>query len=457
MHVIVCGAGRVGQGIAGRLVREKHSVTIVDENPDLVDQVATDLEVRGVQGNGAHPDVLETANAEACDLMIAVTQFDEINMVICQVSKSIFKIQTTIARVRAPVYQDRRWKDLFSRDGIPIDLTFSPEVSVGQAIVERFKSQGAVMSARFADGRVELLALDMDADNPLLGTNLDQIAGLFPDLKARVVGISRDGRIEAPRSNDTLSPGDRAYLAVLEGHRPRLSEILGRDEDEARLVTLVGAGNVGRYVAEALSRVPGVRIRMIERDEARAAEAAQALRRTVVIRGDALERNVIEEAGGRKSDFLIALTGDDKTNLIAAGLGKKIGVKRTMALVNDTRLATLRRPLDIDAIIDPRALTVSEILKKVRHGRIVELRTLEDGQAEVVEGITLETSTLINQRLGYDDMPDGISAVVLLRGEEVIFPSRQEEVKEGDRVTLLFEEGKKDAVENFFRVSAGFF
>lgn len=196
---------------------------------------------------------------------------------------------------------------------------------------------------------------------------------------------------------------------------------------------------------------------MIERDEARAAEAAQALRRTVVIRGDALERNVIEEAGGRKSDFLIALTGDDKTNLIAAGLGKKIGVKRTMALVNDTRLATLRRPLDIDAIIDPRALTVSEILKKVRHGRIVELRTLEDGQAEVVEGITLETSTLINQRLGYDDMPDGISAVVLLRGEEVIFPSRQEEVKEGDRVTLLFEEGKKDAVENFFRVSAGFF
>ncbi|MEM9740314.1 MAG: Trk system potassium transporter TrkA, partial [Pseudomonadota bacterium] len=384
MQIIVCGAGRVGQGIASRLIREDHTVTIVDENPALVDKVSTDLEVRGIAGNGAHPDVLERANADDCELMIAVTQHDEINMVICQVAKTVFNIQTTIARVRAKVYQNRRWKDLFSRDAIPIDLTFSPEVSVGEAIVERFMSQGAVMSAKFAGGRVQLLALDLEPNNPLLGTNLDQIAGLFPDLEARIVGIGRGDRIQAPRSNDTLQEGERAYIAVLTGHRARLNAILDREEKESRLVTIIGAGNVGLYVANKLSKLPGVRIRMVETDEARANIAAQALRRTVVIRGDALDRGVLEEAGGNRSDFLIALTGDDRTNLIACGLARKVGVKRTMALVNDGNLAALRRPLGIDAIIDPRALTVSEILKKVRRGRIVELRALEEGRAEVV-------------------------------------------------------------------------
>jgi len=271
------------------------------------------------------------------------------------------------------------------------------------------------------------------------------------------VAVSRGGKISVPRSNDTLQAGERAYIAVLESHRTRLNSILGREEADSRLVTIIGSGNVGLYVANALSAIPGVRIRMVESDEQRANAAAQALRRTVVIRGDALDRKVLEEAGGGRSDFLIALTGDDRTNLIACGLAKSLGVKRTLALVNDTSLAELRGPLGIDAIVDPRALTVSEILKKVRRGRIVELRALEEGGAEVVEGVTQDTSSLIGQRLGYDDMPDGVSAVVVLRGDDVIFPSREHEVQSGDRVTLLFEEGQKQAVENYFRVSAGFF
>ncbi|MCI4645293.1 MAG: Trk system potassium transporter TrkA, partial [Hyphomonadaceae bacterium] len=386
MQVIVCGAGRVGQGIARRLIREQHNVILVDENAMLIDQVSTDLDVRGVVGNGAHPNVLQRAGAEDCEMMIAVTQHDEINMVICQVAKSLFKVQTTIARVRSKVYQDKRWKDLFSNDAIPVDLSFSPEVSVGEAIVERFRSQGAVMSAKFADGRIQLVAIDMEKGNPLLDTNLDQIAGLFPDLSARIIGIGRGGRIQAPRSNDTLHRGDRAFIAVKANHLTRLNAILGREEKDSRLVTLIGAGNVGIYVANALTRLPGVRVRIVEMDEARANSAAQALRRAVVIRGDGLNPDVLEEAGGARSDFVISLTSDDKTNLLSCGIAKRLGVKRTMALVNEPYLAELHDMLDIDAIIDPRALTVSEILKRVRRGRIMELRSLEDGRAEVVEG-----------------------------------------------------------------------
>ena len=457
MQVIVCGAGRVGQGIARRLIREQHDVTLVDENAALVDQVSTDLEARGIVGNGAHPDVLQRAGAEDCEMMIAVTQHDEINMVICQVAKSLFKVQTTVARVRAKVYQDKRWKDLFSQTAIPVDLSFSPEVSVGEAIVERFRSQGAVMSAKFAEGRVQLVAIDMEKGNPLLDTNLDQIAGLFPDLSARVIGIGRGDRIQAPRSNDTLHKGERAFIAVLANHLPRLNAILGREEKASRLVTIIGAGNVGIYVADALTRLPGLRVRIVEFDEGRANAAAQALRRAVVIRGDGLDPDVLEEAGGARSDFVIALTSDDKTNLLVCGLAKRIGVRRTMALINEPHLADLRKMLQIDAIIDPRALTVSEILKRVRRGRIMELRSLEDGKAEVVEGLTLETSELINQSLGYDEMPDGIAAVCILRDGEVVFPSPDQRVKVGDRLTLLFEENRIDDVERFFRVSADYF
>ena len=177
----------------------------------------------------------------------------------------------------------------------------------------------------------------------------------------------------------------------------------------------------------------------------------------MVIRGDGLNPDVLEEAGGSRSDFVIALTSDDKTNLLVCGLAKQIGVKRTMALVNEPYLADLRKMLEVDAIIDPRALTVSEILKRVRRGRIMELRSLEDGRAEVVEGLTLETSELINQSLGYDEMPDGIAAVCILRDGQVLFPSPEERVKVGDRLTLLFEENRIDEVERYFRVSADYF
>jgi len=457
MQVIICGAGRVGQGIAKRLASEGHDIVIVDENAALVDKLSTDLDVRGIVGNGSHPDVLDDADAENCELMIAVTQFDEVNMVICQVAKSLFRVQQTVARIRSKVFRQDRWADLFSTKALPVDLSFSPEALVGDAIIERFYTQGAMMSAKFAGGQVQLIGLDMDEDGPLLGTNLDQIRGLFPDLDARVIGISKSGHIRAPRSNDTLQEGDRAYIAVLESHRSRLNSIFGQEERPSRLVTIIGAGNVGLYVAEALSKTGAARVRLIENNEIRAKRAVQALRKAVIIQGDGLDLEVLEEAGGARTDFLIAITDDDRTNMLACGLAKQLGVKRTMALVNEPYMTSLRKSLDIDAIVDPRALTVSEILKLVRRGRIIALRSLGDGQAEIVEGITLETSPLIGRKLGYDDMPDGIAAVVLKRGDDVVFPSSKETVKVGDHLTLLFEEERVGDVERYFRVTADYF
>ena len=457
MRIIICGAGRVGRGIAERLSAEKHDITIVDSNPALVDQVSTELDVAGVCGHASYPDVLAAAGARECEMIIAVTHDDEINMVVCQVAHSLFSVSSKIARIRANEYLDGRWKDLFARNAIPIDMTISPEREVANAVIQRLKTPGAIMSASFAKGRVQLLAIDIEKDNPLIDIPVDQVAGLFPDLSARIIGIRHNNRINAPRSNDKLSLGDRVYVAVLDEQAPRLNTIFNRAEANITHITIVGAGRVGLYVADRLSSERGYRIRVIERDPEKADRASEQLRNAIIINGDGLNPDIIEEAISGKGDFLISITDDDRTNLLVCNLAKRLGVDRTLALINDPQLAAMQKDMKIDAVIDPRALTVSQVLLRLRRGRVLALRTLENGAAEVIEGVTQATSSLIGQPLGYDDLPDGVTAAAILRGEQVLFPGPNVAVQAEDRLTLLFERDAQKKVEKFFRVSLEYF
>ncbi|NBC20838.1 MAG: Trk system potassium transporter TrkA [Alphaproteobacteria bacterium] len=457
MKIIICGAGRVGRGIAERLQTENHKITIVDADPQLVDEVSSELNVTGVVGHAAYPETLDRADAEPAEMIIAVTQHDEINMVICQVAHSVFSVSRTVARVRARAYQDRRYRDLFARDALPIDLIISPEKEVSRSIIQRLKAPGSVMSAEFAAGRVQLLMLDVESNSALNETTVDQIGGLFPGLEARVVAIARGSRIQVPRSNDKFVTGERVYVSVLNEHASRLNTIFGVEDSDARHVTIIGAGNVGFYVAEELERDRSLRVRLVEKDPARADRAVRDLRRTIVINGDGLDRDILEEAGAARTDYLIAITDDDRTNLLACNLARKAGAGRTIALVNSPHLLGLKKDLGIDAIIDPRALTVSQILKKLRRGRIKSLLSLEDGQAEVIEGVVTDSSPLVGRTLGYDELEDGITAVAVLRGEEVLIPSSRVRIQPGDQVTVLLEHTKVREVETYFRVSTSFF
>lgn len=457
MRVLICGAGRVGQGIARRLSQERHDVTIVDADAELVDRVSTELDVRGVTGHAAHPNVLKSAGAVDCEMIIAVTYYDEINMVICQIAHTLFSVPTKIARVRSQSYLDPAWKTLFSREGLPIDVVISPEIAVGDAILQRFSTPGAIMSSTFGKGRVKLLGLEIDENSPLVETALDQIEGLFPDLSARVVGIGRGDTVIAPRSNDRLVDGDRAYVAVLDTHARRLTDIFNRDERDVRHIVIVGGGNVGLYVAEKLEKDRTVRVRLIENSAKQAERAVERLRRTIVIEGDGLDPDILEEAGANTADFVISITDDDKTNLLIASLAKRAGAKRALSLVNSVDLAALSREMNIDAVLDPRALTVSQILLRMRRGRILSLQSLEDGKAEVAEGIALETSPLKGEPIGYDDLPEGVTAAAIIRDEEVIFPKAGTTVRPNDRLILFFVAEQTRKVEQFFRVSPDFF
>ena len=457
MRVLICGAGRVGQGIARRLAAEKHAITIVDANAELVDTVSTDLDVRGVVGHGAHPDTLRAAGIEDCEMIIAVTYHDEVNMVICQIAHTLFNVPTKIARIRSQAYLSKSAGDLFSRGGLPIDMVISPEIAVGDAVLQRIKTPGALTSASFARDRIKLLGFRMTSDSPLIDTALDQMEGLFPDLEARVVGIGRSDGVFSPRSNDRLQVDDRAYLTVRDEHAGRLTRIFNRESKDLRHLVIVGGGNIGLNLASKIERETDIRARLIESNAARAEAAVMQLKRTIVIHGDGLSGDILQEAGIDGADFIIALTNDDKTNLLICNLAKRAGARRALALVNDVDLADLSRDLRVDMVLDPRALTVSQILQRMRRGRILKLHSIEDGKAEAAEGMVLESSALIGNPLGYDDLPEGVTAAAVIRGDDILFPKRDLRVKTDDHVVLFYERHMTRKVEQFFRVSPEFF
>ena len=336
-------------------------------------------------------------------------------------------------------------------------MVISPEMEVGEAILQRFRTPGAVMSATFGKGRVRLIGLEVEDSNPLLDTPVDQLRGLFPDLSARIVGIGRKDSVRAPRSNDVLKPGDRAYIAVLDEHAERLTSIFNRDSEQSGHVVIVGGGNVGLYVATTLEQEAKNRVRLIEHNAKRANDVVAAVRRTIVIQGDGLNPDILAEAGAPKADFVVAITNDDKANLLISNLAKRAGAKRTLALVNATELAGLARDLRVDAVLDPRALTVSQILLRMRRGRILGLQSIEDGKAEVAEGITLESSSLIGKPLGYDDLPEGMTAAAIIRGKEVLIAGPDVIVQAEDQLIIFYEEEMVRKVEKYFRVSPDFF
>lgn len=457
MRVLICGAGRVGQGIARQLAAEKHSIIIVDSDPELVDKVSTDLDVRGVVGHAAHPDVLRAASVEECEMIIAVTYHDEVNMVICQIAHTLFNVPTKVARVRARAYLEKSAGDLFTRGGLPIDMVISPEIAVGDAILQRIRTPGALTTASFAKGKIKLFGFEVGPDSPVLDTALDQFSDLFPDLEARVVGIGRGKTLFSPRSNDRLLENDRAYLTVQDAHASRIKRILNKDYSDAKHIVIVGGGNIGVYLASKIEEELSARVRLVENDPARAEKAVMQLKRSIVISGDGLSAGILEEAGVSSADFVIALTNDDKSNLLICNLAKRAGAKRTLALVNSIELADLSRDLRVDVVLDPRALTVSRILQRLRRGRILNLLSLENGAAETVEGVVLESSPLIGQNIGYDDLAEGVTAAAVIRGGEILLPSPTLRVKSDDRVIVFYEKHMTRKVEQFFRVSPEFF
>ena len=280
---------------------------------------------------------------------------------------------------------------------------------------------------------------------------------LFPDLRLAVVGVQREQTLFIPKLHDPLLAGDDVYIVTESRQVRRILDIFGRSSEQIRRVVVVGAGNIGVYVARALERAGGVKVRLIEADKARAEAAAERLKRTVVLHGDGLDARLMREAGVADAELVVCVTNDDKVNMLSAVMAKREGAERALSLINDRAFESLRDALDIDVLIDPRATTVSTILQHIRRGRITGLQSLGGGQAEALEGVALSTSPLVGKTLDELDLPDGVALGAVVRGDKVILPCDEGRIRENDRVLLFCNTALIPKVEHLFRVSLEYF
>lgn len=458
MKLIICGGGQVGGQLARHLSAEGNDVTVVDQNPDLIRRLTDTLDVSGITGFASHPDVLARAGAQDADMIIAATQLDEVNMVTCQVAHSIFSVPRKVARLRGRSYLENIYSDLYRRDHMPIDVVISPELEVAEATLQRLAAPAAFDTEKFLGGNAQLIGLAIDENCPVIHTPLRQLSELFSTLRAIVVGIRREGRLFVPNPSDQIYADDQIYVSAATPDVIRTMEIFGKTSEPIERVIIIGGGNVGLAVAQALEKGPNkIRCKLIEFNRDVAEGAADTLSRTIVLHGDGLDANMLEEANLSKADALLALTNDDKTNLLASARAKSEGCPLVVALINEQSLSSLMKPLGIDALINPRATTVSSILRHIRHGRIQGVYSIGDAEAEMLEAQVLGTSAIAGKRMRDIDWPEGAIVGMMLKNDKVVLPNGDTKVQEGDVLTVFAMRDDVAAVESLFQVSIDFF
>jgi trk system potassium uptake protein TrkA len=458
MKVIVCGAGQVGYNIARYLASAGNDVTVIDQRPELTQKIGESLDLQAITGFASHPEVLEQAGAADAELLIAVTFADEVNMVACQVAHSLFNVPTKIARVRHQSYLQSRWRDLFRREHMPIDVIISPELEVARAIVRRLEVPGATDVMPFAEDRVRLIAARCGPECPILDTPLRQLTFLFPDLHLIVVGITRGDHFFVPSGDDHLSEGDEVYSVVETSHVLRAMRAFGHEEKVAERIVIAGGGNIGLFLAQELeARRPQASLTLIEMDAERARFIADKLTRTVILNGDARDREIHEEANLRSAEAIVCVTNDDEVNIMAALLAKRLGCQQALTLVNNNAYAPLLGSLGIDVVISPRETTVSSVLQHVRRGRIKSVYSIRDGEAEVFEAEALETSPLVGQTLRDARLPTGVIVGAIVRDDAVITPRADTVVRARDRVVVVARAAAVKKVEKLFAVRVDYF
>ena len=360
--------------------------------------------------------------------------------------------------LRSQSYLDAIYADLYRRDHLPIDVVISPELEVAEAALKRLSSPNAFESETFLNNQAQLLGLHIEDNCPVVNTPLRQLTDLFSTLRVIVVGVRRQGVLFAPNAGDQLFCSDEVYLMCHSSDTIRTLDVFGKSQGEQNRIILIGGGNVGLRIAKSLEDSENrVRAKIIEKNRVTAELAASSLERTIVLHGDGLDSGLLEEANVSKTDTIMAVTDDDKTNMLAAVRAKSRGCKKAIALINDPTMSPLMEPLGIDAYINPRSTTVSSILRHIRHGKVKNVYSIGDAEAEVIEAQVMSTSPIAGSRIGEIDFPEGVIVGGILKNGDMVKPSSQSKIEEGDIIAVFVLSKDIPEVERLLQVTIDYF
>ncbi len=455
MKIIILGAGQVGSSVAHNLASEANDITIVDTNPQVLRELQDRLDLRAVAGQASHPTVLRRAGVEDADMIIAVTNSDETNMIACQVAYTLFHTPTKIARVRAVEYLSH--PKLFAQEALPIDVIISPEQLVCDYIERLIEHPGALQVLDFAGGRVRLVAVKAYYGGPLVGHALRTLGDHLPGTKARVAAVFRRGQPIIPEGHTVIEADDEVFfVAAKENIRGVMSELRRLDKPNKRII-LAGGGNIGRRLAQALEE--RYQVKIIERDPVRTREISEELAKTIVLLGDSADEDLLIEENIENTDVFCALTNDDEANILSSMLAKRLGARKVMSLINRSSYVDLVENV-IDIAISPQQATIGSLLAHVRRGDVVVVHSLRRGAAEAIEAVAhgdARTSRVVGRAIEQIKLPPGTMIGSIVRGDEVIVPHHDTVIEPEDHVILFLVDKKRiPEVEKLFQVGVTF-
>ena len=457
MKILILGAGQVGSTAATNLAQEEQNeITVVDTNSEVLKELGDRLDIRTVEGFASHPRVLEQAGCADADILVALTNSDETNMVACQVAYTMFHTKTKIARVRDAAYAHASAEKIFSQEALPVDVIISPEQLVTEHIERLIHFPGALQVLEFADGRVRLVGVTAHEGGLLVGQELRALAEHMPNTDARVAAIYRDGESLKPDGDTIIQEGDNVFFIAERNDIRLVMSEMRKLETPVRRVMIAGGGNIGYRLAKVLERTN--KVKLIERDKVRGRKISEKLRKTRVLIGDAADQALLEEENIDNTDVFVSVTNSEEANILSAMVAKRLGVKKAIALINRPSYGEVVESGGvIDVAVSPQQITSGALLSHVRRGDVVKVHTLRRGAAEAMEAIAHgdnKSSRVVGKALEDIRLPKGTTIAALVRGEQVIMAHHDVVIQTDDHVILFLTDRKRiPDVEDLFQVN----
>jgi trk system potassium uptake protein TrkA len=457
MKIIILGAGQVGSSVAQNLASEANDITVVDNRPDILRDLQDRIDIRTVTGPASHPEVLTRAGAEDADMILAVTNSDETNMIACQVAYTLFHTPIKVARVRSQAYL--RYPKLFTQEALPIDVLISPEQLVTDYIHRLIEKPEALQVLDFAGGRVQLVAVRAVAGGPLVNQELRELKQHMPGVEARVAAIFRRGSPILPQGDTVIESNDEVFfIAARKNIRAITSELRDLDKPVRRII-IAGGGNIGLRLAESIES--RYQVKLIESDPETARRLSEQLDKAIVLLGDAADEELLIEENIENTDVFCALTNDEEANILSAMLAKRLGARKVMSLINRPSYVDLVQSDAIDIAISPQQATIGSLLTHVRRGDVAAVHSLRRGAAEAIEAVAhgdSNTSKVVGLAVDDIKLPPGTTIGAVVRGEEVIIAHHDTVIESEDHVILfLVDKRYIPDVEKLFQVGVTFF
>ena len=454
MKIIIVGAGEVGFHVARHLAQENKDVVVIDKNPEALRRVSETVDVQILQGSGASPVVLEEAGIRSAEILLAVTDGDEANLVACLVANMLSRSTRKLARIRDGDFDP--YHSYFREEAPHIDTVINPEIEVVRTIERLMKVPGAVDVGEFVDGRIKFVGVHLDPDARLAGVRLSDMPKILGENRPLIAALVRDDEMIIPRGEDHLQAGDLVYFIAEENRLQEVLSAFDKQPEPLRRVIIVGGGRIGFRLARLLDEQP-LKTKIIESNTERCNLLAEKLNKVVVLCGDGSDQNLLAEENIGDTDMVIALTHDDETNILTSLLARRMGARKAITKISKFSYLSLMPAIGIDKVVSPRLLAVSSILKHIRRGKVVSAISIKGEQAEVMEAVAMETSEMVGKPIKKISFPKGSLLVGIVREDRVIIPSGNSVVEPGDRVIIFCLRQAIPGIEKILSVKLEYF